>query len=80
MNAPKCEKCQFFRPGRYARTGQCTRYIAYRGRGKVVYEWADDVRFSEHKCGPDGRLFVVLEKKESRERQQTILHLLNDDE
>lgn len=70
MNAPPCEKCQFFRPGRYVRTGQCMRYIAYRGRGKVVYEWTDSVRFSEQKCGSSGKLFVALEKKESRERQE----------
>lgn len=75
-----CEKCRFFVPGRYARTGACSRYIAYRGRGKIVYEWADSVRFSESKCGPDARFFVAREKTMSRERQETLLNLLNDDE
>ena len=80
MTAPACEKCRFFVPGRYVRTSGCSRYIAYRGRGKVVYEWAESVRFSESKCGPDGRLFVSREKKESSARQETLLSLLNDDE
>lgn len=80
MNAPACENCRFFVPGRYARTATCSRYIAYRGRGKIVYEWVESVRFSESKCGPDGRLFIAREKSVSRERQETILNLLNDDE
>ena len=81
MNSPPdCAKCRFFVPGRYARTGGCSRYIAYRGRGKIVYEWAESVRFSESKCGPSGRLFVSFEKNTSRERQEVLVHLLNDDE
>ena len=75
-----CETCRYFVPGRYARTGSCSRYIAYRGRGKIVYEWADSVRFSESKCGPEARLYVAREKSESRERQETLVNLLNDDE
>jgi hypothetical protein len=58
----------------------CSRYIAYRGRGKVVYEWVDSVRFSERKCGADGKLFVSREKYMSSDRQGLLLHLMNDDE
>jgi len=80
MNPPACEKCRFFVQGRYARTATCSRYHVYRGRGKILYEWVDSVRFSESKCGPDGKLFVAREKSVSRERQETLIHLLNEDE
>jgi len=58
------------------------RYLAYRGRGKMVYEFAESVRFSESKCGPDGRLFVARDpqKKVSRESQKIWLELLDQDE
>lgn len=80
MNAPSCEKCRFYRPGNYARTGTCMRYVAYRGRGKMVYEFAESVRFSERKCGPEGRLFEPREKKASRDRQELWRILLEQDE
>jgi hypothetical protein len=82
MNPP-CEKCLYYKPGNYARTGTCTRYVAYRGRGKMVYEFAESVRFSESKCGPDGRLFVARQppsKNVSRERQKIWKELLDQDE
>lgn len=58
------------------------RYLAYRGRGKMVYEFAESVRFSESKCGPDGRLFVARDpqKNVSRESQKIWLELLDQDE
>lgn len=82
MNTPPCEKCRFFKPGNYARTGTCTKFIAYRGRGRVVYEFAESVRFSERKCGPDGRYFVARdpEKKASRDRQELWKYLVEQDE
>jgi hypothetical protein len=81
MNAvPSCENCRFYRPGRYVRTGQCMRYIVYRGRGKIIYEWSDSVRFSENKCGATGKLFVALEKNKSRDRHEIFTDLLNDEE
>jgi hypothetical protein len=80
MNGPSCETCRYFVPGRYPRTDTCARFIAYRGRGKVVYEWADSVRFNENKCGASGRLYISKEKNKSRERHETLLSLLNDDE
>jgi len=80
MNALSCETCRYFVPGRYPRTGACSRFIAYRGRGKIVYEWADSVRFNENKCGATGRLHISKEKNEYCERHQTLLSLLNDDE
>ena len=80
MHTPPCEKCVYFIPGKYVRTDTCGRYIAYRGRGKVVYEWVDSVRFSERKCGADGKLFVSREKYMSSDRQGMLLHLMNDDE
>ena len=81
MNPP-CEKCRFFKPGSYTRTGTCTRYIAYRGRGKMVYEFAESVRFNENKCGLNGRLFVAKEpeKNTSRDRQEIWKYLIEQDE
>ena len=55
---PPCEKCVYFVPGRYSHTGSCRRYIAYRGRGKLVYDFSDTVRLDTNKCGPNGRLFI----------------------
>ena len=56
------------------------RYVAYRGRGKMVYEFAESVRFSERKCGPDGLLFEPREKITSRDRQEIWRILLEQDE
>jgi hypothetical protein len=55
---PPCEKCVYFVPGKYSHTGTCRRYIAYRGRGKLVYDFSDTVRLDTNKCGPNGRLFI----------------------
>ena len=52
---PLCKQCVFYKP---ARAGQCTRFIVYRGRGKVVYEFAENARQDKKKCGPDGKLFL----------------------
>lgn len=48
----------------------------------MVYEFAESVRFSERKCGPDGHLFVARdpEKKASRERQELWKYLVEQDE
>jgi len=74
---PNCEKCAFYKPGPYKRTGMCTRYVAYRGRGKMVYEFADTVRLDKSKCGPDGKMFL----SDPRELKNSILwSLINDDE
>lgn len=80
MHVPSCEKCLYFVPGPYVRTGRCARYSVYRGRGKLVYDFADNVRQDPSKCSPDGRLFVSREKNESRERQDVLWHLLEQDE
>jgi hypothetical protein len=72
--------CRYFVPGRYPRTDMCSRFIAYKGRGKVVYEWTDSVRFSERKCGSEGRLFEPREKKASRDRQELWKYLVEQDE
>jgi hypothetical protein len=80
MNAPACEKCLYFIKGPYVRTGRCTRYSVYRGRGKLVYDFADNVRLDANKCGQEGRLFVSREKIESRDRQEILWHLLEQDE
>jgi len=80
MNAPLCENCRYFIKGRYPRTDTCSRYTAYRGRGKIQYEWTDSVRFAESKCGPSGRYFVRSEKNEARERQEILRSLFEDEE
>ena len=74
-----CQQCKFYVPGRYARTGTCTRYIAYRGRGKLVYEFADNARLDTSKCGPNGRLFVS-KTAPTQKNESILLSLLNDDE
>ena len=55
---PDCKNCIFVIPGRYPRTDTCSKFFSYKGRGKVVYEWADSVRFSISKCGPEAKLFI----------------------
>lgn len=72
---PPCEKCIYFVKGKYSRTGSCRRYTAYRGRGRVVYEFADSVRLAENRCGREGRLF-----KSDKENDHSKFMLLLDDE
>lgn len=57
-----CEKCLYFASGLYSETGFCLRYIVYRGRGKLVYDFASNARKDESKCGLSARLFVPREK------------------
>lgn len=78
--APPCFKCVWYRPGKWEHTGTCRRYVAYRGRGKLVYEFADAARADQRKCGPDGLFFVAREKKVPSERQELLWHLLEQDE
>jgi len=58
------------------------KFVAYRGRGKMVYEFSESVRFSERKCGPEGRFFVPRdpEKKASRDGQDLWKYLIEQDE
>ena len=58
------------------------KFIAYRGRGKMIYEFSESVRFSERKCGSEGRLFVArdTEKIKSRDRQELWKYLVEQDE
>lgn len=58
MYVPACEKCLFYIPGRYVHTGTCRKYLAFRGRGKMVYDFTENVRADLKKCGPNGRLFI----------------------
>lgn len=48
----------------------------------MVYEFSESVRFSERKCGPEGRFFVARdpEKKASRDRQDLWKYLVEQDE
>ena len=76
---PNCEKCAFYKPGHYTQTGMCTRYVAYRGRGKMVYEFADTVRLDKSKCGPEGALFLS-DPRDQKKINSVLWSLLNDDE
>ena len=76
---PSCEKCAFYKPGHYTQTGMCTRYVAYRGRGKMVYEFADTVRLDKSKCGPEGALFLS-DPRDQKKANSVLWSLLNDDE
>jgi hypothetical protein len=73
---PPCQRCVYFVPGKYSRTGSCARYMAYRGRGKIVYEFADSVRLDRTKCGPDGRFF----RSEKIEKHKFIIFRDDDEE
>lgn len=66
---PPCEKCAFYIPGRYVHTGTCRKYIAYRGRGKMVYDFTDNIRADPKKCGPNGRFFIKKSGLSSREEE-----------
>jgi hypothetical protein len=79
---PLCEKCRFYKPGNYTRTGTCMKSTVYRGRGKLVYEFAESARLNGSKCGPEGRLFVAKDpaKKASRDRQELWKYLVEQDE
>lgn len=61
---PSCERCVYFVPGKYEHTGTCRRFVAYRGRGKLVYDFTDSVRLDTKKCGPSGKLFMSRTFKE----------------
>jgi hypothetical protein len=79
--AEPCTTCRFYRPGNYARTGSCTLFTAYRGRGKLVYEFSDNIRLDSHKCGQEGRLWVAKKKENaSCERQELLRSLIEDEE
>ena len=81
MNQVKpCRNCFYYVPGRYSGAGQCTRFIAYRGRGKIVYDFTVTARLDETKCGLAGRHFTSREKKMSPERQRLLQSLLEDEE
>jgi hypothetical protein len=75
-----CRNCFYYAPGRYSGAGQCTRFIAYRGRGRIVYDFTVTARVDESKCGLAGRYFVAREKKVSSERQRLLSSLLEDEE
>jgi hypothetical protein len=76
---PNCEQCAFYKPGPYLKTGMCTRYVAYRGRGKMVYEFSDTVRLDKSKCGPEGKMFLS-DPREKKQNGDILWSLLNDDE
>ena len=68
---PPCEKCVYFVPGRYSlKTGTCRRFVAYRGRGKIIHDFTDTVRLDTNKCGPNGRLFISRDWKRLLEDEE----------
>lgn len=69
----------YYKPGPYVRTGMCTKYVAYRGRGKLVYEFSDTVRLDKSKCGPEGKMFLS-EPRDHKKTSDILWSLLNDDE
>lgn len=78
MNPP-CENCKFFIKGNYPQTGTCARYVAYRGRGKMVYEFATQVRADKSKCGPSAKFFID-KKNTSSDRYRLLKSLFEEDE
>jgi len=81
MNPP-CETCRFYKPGNYTQTGTCIKYVAYRGRGKMVYEFTSSVRADPRKCGPEGRFFISRDpsKNVQSDRYKLLKSLFEDDE
>ena len=77
---PLCENCVYYKAGPYKKTGTCTRYVAYRGRGKMVYEFADTVRLDKSRCGPDGKMFLSNPRKLNPVRGDLLWVLFNEDE
>lgn len=75
-----CRNCFYYVPGRYSGAGQCSRFIAYRGRGRIVYDFTVTARVDETKCGMAGRYFIHREKNVSPERQRLLISLFEDDE
>lgn len=73
---PDCKNCIFFVPGRYARTDTCSKFIIYRGRGKILYEWAESARLRDSKCGPDAKLFIARKDVPKYEKQIKLADLL----
>ena len=59
---PSCQNCVYYVPGLYKDDGFCRRSIIYRGRGKLIYNFALNVRTDESNCGPSGRLFLPKTK------------------
>ena len=62
---PDCKTCRFFVPGRYPRTDKCARFVVYKGRGKLLYEWAESARFRQSKCGSEGKFYVQKETSDA---------------
>jgi len=62
---PSCQNCFYHAPGLYSDTGFCIRSIVYRGRGKIIYDFASNARSDESRCGPSARLFVPVKKGET---------------
>jgi len=77
-----CQKCNFYKPGNYAQTGTCIKYVAYRGRGRLVYEFSSSVRADKNKCGPSARFFIPKdpEKNVQIDSYRILKSLLEDGE
>ena len=73
---PSCQQCRFYTTGKYSRIGFCTRFVAYRGRGKLIHEFAMNARDDVTKCGPAGRLY----KKKDDSDNELWKSLLEDEE
>jgi hypothetical protein len=71
-----------YKPGNYTQTGTCLKYVAYRGRGKLVHEFAAQVRSDRSKCGPHAKFFIPKddEKNVQCERYMLLRSLFEDDE
>jgi hypothetical protein len=78
ISLPACENCHFFIPGKYNRTGLCSKLILDKPRGKLIYEWADSARFYENKCGKDGKYFKPLELQQVQEDPKDYLENFKD--
>jgi len=55
MSAKPCHLCKFFVP---RTTGQCSRFVVYRGRGRVIYQFAEQARENEKECGKYAKYWI----------------------
>lgn len=54
---PPCTRCAFYRPGLYAGTGFCTKYLIVKSIRRA-YLFAEDARKDPAKCSPKGVHFT----------------------
>lgn len=53
--AKPCHQCKFFINRGY---GQCSKFVVYRGRGKLIHQFAEEARANEKECGKNAKYWI----------------------